>query len=89
MIAKLLDKGPVHDAMNQLRSRWPNTLHIERVHVEATTDTPLAGKDHRKMRVDALFELFFESVSEEPMSDAERTCLQDIFREMKENKETA
>ena len=89
VIAKLLDKGPVHDAMNQLRGRWPNTLHIERMHLESSTDTPLAGKDHRAMSVDTLFGLFFESVSGEPMSDEERACLQDIFREMKENRDTA
>ena len=74
VIAKLLDKGPVHDAMSQLRSRWPNTLQ--------------AGKDHRTMSVDALFELFFESVSGESMSDAERTCLQGIFQELHKQKET-
>ena len=89
VIAKLLDKGPVHDAMNQLRGRWPNTLHIERDHSASMNNTPLAGKDHRTMGIDALFELFFESVTGESMSKEEQVCLQDIFRDMNKNKETA
>ena len=78
IIAHLLDKGPVHDAMNRLRSRWPNTLHIERTHVEATGSTPIAGKDHRNIRVEELFAMFFESVMNEELSAPEHTCLSQI-----------
>ena len=88
IIARLLDKGPVHDAMNQLRSRWPNTLHIERAQTDTAADTPLAGQDHRKMNVDDLFELFFESIMGEAMSAEEQSCMKSIFADCHKSTET-
>jgi len=89
IIARLLNKGPVHDAMNQLRTRWPNTLHIERVQIEEMGSTPLAGKDHRQMSVDELFELFFLSVMTEDMSEEEQACLGAVFNDIQKAAENA
>ncbi len=82
IVAHLLDKGPVHDAMNRLRGRWPNTVHIERSSIEASGSTPIAGKDHRTIRVEELFSMFFESVNSEDLNAAELDCLTDIVNAM-------
>jgi len=79
VIARLMDKGPVHDAMNRLRARWPHTLHIERTHTETTHATPLAGKDHRELAMDDLFSMFFSAVTNEPMSESETAMLNRII----------
>jgi exonuclease SbcD len=79
VIARLMDKGPVHDAMNRLRARWPHTLHIERTHIEATNATPLAGKDHRELAIDDLFTMFFSAVTNESMSESEAAILNRVI----------
>ena len=79
VVAKLTDKGPVHNGMSRLRERWPNALHIERVHPETGNDTPLAGADHRQLSISELFDTFFEAVAGEPMSDDERAEMNEIL----------
>jgi exonuclease SbcD len=83
VIARLMDKGPVHDAMNRLRSRWPNTLHIERTQIESTTATPLAGKDHRDLDINELFSMFFSAVTNEDMSEPEAALLKDVIHHLR------
>ena len=81
VVAKLTDKGPVYNSMARLRARWPNALHIERVHPETSAEPPLAGADHRTLSVDALFDTFFEAVAGEPISNTERDVLAAIMTE--------
>ena len=83
VIARLLDKGPVHDAMSRLRAKWPHTLHIERTHIEATAATPLAGKDHRELSIDELFTMFFSAVTSDEMSDAEVAVLNRVIDDLR------
>lgn len=81
VVAKLTDKGPVHNGMNRLRERWPNALHIERIHPETGTETPLAGADHRQLTISELFDTFFEAVAGEPMSPEERAAMAAILEQ--------
>jgi exonuclease SbcD len=79
VVARLTDKGPVHNAMQRLRDHWPNAVHVERIHPVHVNATPLSGVDHRKMTVDALFHTFFEAIEGEPMSPDETAILNEII----------
>ena len=79
VVARLTDKGPVHNAMQRLRDQWPNAVHVERVHAVHLDATPLSGVDHRKMSVDALFHTFFESIEGEPLSTEESAVLSEVI----------
>ena len=76
VIARLTDKGPVHNAMGRLRVRWPNALHVERLHLDQSQLTPLSGVDHRTKSTQELFHTFFESVTGEALSPSEAEALQ-------------
>ena len=79
VVARLTDKGPVHNAMQRLRDHWPNAVHVERVHAVHVDATPLSGVDHRKMSVDALFQTFFEAIEGEPLSTEESAVLSEVI----------
>lgn len=79
VVARLTDKGPVHNAMQRLRVQWPNAVHVERIHAVHVDATPLSGVDHRKMSIDALFHTFFESIEGEPLSTEESAVLSEVI----------
>ena len=89
VIAKLTDKGPVHNAMNRLRDRWPNALHIERLHLDHSQFTPLTGIDHRTKSTEELFLTFFESVTGEALSPIETEALQAVLDTMCSSEDAA
>ena len=82
VVARLTDKGPVHNAMQRLRDQWPNAVHVERVHTVHVDATPLSGVDHRNMTVDALFRTFFEAIEGEAMSAKEIAVLHEVLAEL-------
>jgi exonuclease SbcD len=89
VIARLTDKGPVHNAMGRLRSRWPNALHVERLHPDHGQLTPLSGIDHRTKSTTELFHTFFESVTGEALSPAEADALQAVVGSLNESEGAA
>ena len=79
VVARLTDKGPVHSAMQRLRERWPNAVHVERTFAAQVQASQLAGGDHRTLSTIALFESFFEALMGEPLSENERAVLDEIY----------
>jgi len=82
VVARLSDKGPVHNAMQRLRDHWPNAVHVERVHTVHADATPLSGLDHRSMTVEALFQTFFEAIEGEAMNPEETAILSEIIESL-------
>lgn len=61
---RLLDPGPVLDAMSRLRVVYPNVMHLERAYLDfAEGPTPVASGDHRAIGTYEVFEAFFHSTT--------------------------
>ncbi|MFW5738863.1 MAG: exonuclease SbcCD subunit D [Myxococcota bacterium] len=69
---RLLDAGPVLDAMAKLREVYPNVLHLERPHLGASTDARREAVDPRRLGTLELFEAFFDQVSGQRLDDRQR-----------------
>lgn len=79
IVATLLDKGPVHDAMARLRLHYERMLHIELPELVLDSSIQLPGSDHASLGVGELFESFFEQVTGDPMNPDERGALQEVL----------
>ncbi len=82
IVASLLDKGPVFDAMAKLRQHYPNMLHLERPELELDQPIQLPGSDHAQQDIDTLFSRFFEQVTGDALSPAEAAALEDALAEL-------
>jgi exonuclease SbcD len=82
VVITLEDVGPVHEAMARLRTVYPNTLHIERAVVTATTPGRFVGKDHRELTLEEHFATFFGQVTGAAMTDEESAALRDVLGEL-------
>jgi len=82
VVATLLDKGPVFDAMAKLRQHYPNMLHIERPELEIEHRIQLPGGDHAQQGIDQLFTTFFEQVTGESLSPPESAALEEALAEL-------
>ena len=82
IVATLMDKGPVFDAMAKLRQHYPNMLHIERPELELQHNIQLPGGDHAQQRVDQLFTAFFEQVTGDALSPPEAAALEAALAEL-------
>lgn len=70
VIVKLLDEGPILSPMEQLRTVYPNTLHVERqmLALESHVSVPLS--ERKQLSEKALFTAFLQEISnEEPNED--------------------
>ncbi|MFA5384867.1 MAG: exonuclease SbcCD subunit D [Eubacteriales bacterium] len=59
----LTDSGAILDALNKLRSVYPNVLHIERPFLTSGAELRGPGGDHRGLSETSLFLSFFEQVT--------------------------
>jgi exonuclease SbcD len=82
VVATLLDKGPVHDAMARLRQHYERMLHIELPELVLDSSIQLPGHDHASLGVGDLFESFFEQVTGDPMNPDERGALQEVLADL-------
>lgn len=70
VIVKLLDEGPILSPMEQLRTVYPNTLHVERQLIALDNKPSLALAERKQLSEKALFTAFLhELASEEPDED--------------------
>ncbi|WP_342527531.1 exonuclease SbcCD subunit D [Chryseomicrobium sp. FSL W7-1435] len=70
VIIKLLDAGPVLSPMEQLRTVYPNTLHVERQLVAMDAMPSVALSERKQLSEKALFTAFLQELaSEEPDED--------------------
>jgi len=83
LMATLLDKGPVLDAMGRLRDVYPNLLHIERPFLQPGSAVRGASADHRRMSDVALFESFFQTVVGEPLNDKEASVFTAVVEQLR------
>lgn len=72
LMVTLRDTGAILDAMGQLRAVYPNVLHIERPHLTAGGELRGPAADHRRQSESDLFAAFFEQVTGDSLSEAER-----------------
>jgi exonuclease SbcD len=81
LVISLEDQGPVFDAMARLREVYPNALHIERPELaaEGTVSLPGDARNHLEIDENELFSAFFKEVTEEELSDEERTVFTTIL----------
>ena len=84
---RLLDKGPVLNAMIRLREIFPNALSVRRPEIEMRNDSSMAGVDRRKISHADLFESFFLDVVGEPLTVKEKTGLEEILKEVQAEEE--
>jgi len=71
LLATLLDREPVLDAIGKLREAFPNVLHIERPHLIPSGDVRGVGRDHKSMSELDLFSAFFTQVTGEDLEEEE------------------
>ncbi len=89
VLARITDTGAILDAMNKLRTAYPNALSIERPQLSGGGVGLEAGTDHRKVDMRDLFETFYREMtglaleeSAEQLLHAEITALSQTDREV-------
>jgi exonuclease SbcD len=76
----LLDRGPVLDAMGQLRQVYPNLLHVQRTISDAPEEATALRLDHRRTSTDELFSSFFRQVTGQSLTKAESEAFSDVYQ---------
>ena len=77
----LKEEGPVLDAMNKIRSVYPNTLHIQRPRADVSRTIRGLEEEGGRLKSDTeIFELFFKHVTgADGLSDEQRTTLSEAL----------
>ena len=79
VLARLTDEGALLEPMARLREAYPNALAIERVVFGLGHGPQARTPDHRRATTHALFESFWQELTDGPLSDAERPVLAAII----------
>jgi exonuclease SbcD len=82
VIVTLLDKGPVFEAMGQVREVYPNALHVQHADLPDGGEMPSARADHRQLDEVELFAQFFSQVTGDDLSEDQRSAFTSILGEM-------
>jgi exonuclease SbcD len=78
LMVTLQDRGPVLDAMGQLRQVYPNLLHVERALQVVSGEAASVRLDHRCTSTDQLFSSFFRQVTGQDLTEAEVAAFADV-----------
>jgi len=76
----LLDRGPVLDAMGQLRHVYPNLLHVQRTLPNIPGPAAAPRLDHRRTCTGELFSFFFRQVTGQDLTDAESAAFVEVYQ---------
>lgn len=76
---RLLDDGPVLDAMARLRTVYPNALQLERAYMEHAARAGACTGDFRTAAPEVLFADFFREVMPAPLTDAQEELFADVL----------
>lgn len=90
VFVKLTDITPVVGAMEQIRTVYPNALHVERKVFHTTTETE--GKIEAREQLDdiSLFKAFYQEILNEELSEETMELFKEVLNEMlKEERESS
>lgn len=71
ILAMLLDRGPVLDAMTRLQQAYPNALHIERPELTGHMAAVFTAAERGRLSETDLFASFFRDVTGETLTEAQ------------------
>lgn len=83
LLARLMDDGPVIDAMARLRAKYPNMKRIETKSMTGE-DSGARAAVHEKVDMMDMLTIFAEEFTGKPLTEEEKDFLNGIRREMKE-----
>lgn len=78
LVVSLLDRTPLLDAMERLRQRFPNVLHLERPGLLQAGELSGRDGDHRVAAPEDLFAAFFSQVTGEALCEAEAAAFSEV-----------
>ena len=84
VIARLLDKGPVFEAMSRIRAIYPNALHIERPEMSIEGQVGVPDRQARSLDPRELFLRFYEDVHGEPLDAQHLSALEEVLQHAQE-----
>lgn len=85
IMVTLLDKGAILDAMGQIRKVYPNALHLERPVLDGGGQRPASRVDHRVMDEVELFSQFFAQVTDDELTEEQKSAYVDLVRELRQH----
>ena len=83
LLARLLDEGAILDAMGQLRSVYPNTLHIERPGLQLQAGEMAGARDHRQRSELNLFRDFYRQLREQELSPEQEAVVSQVIHDLR------
>ncbi len=84
LMADLQDDGPVIDAMARLRTKYPHVMAL-RTNLAVKDDTDLRISLHEKVDMMDMLDTFAKEFQERPLSDEEKTLLNELRQELAED----
>lgn len=87
VIVKLLDEGPILSPMEQLRTVYPNTLHVERQLVALGSEAHVPLKERQQLSERALFTAFLEEITSGQPSDEMTALFQEAWHHAQQEEE--
>ena len=81
LMITLQDRGPVLDAMGQLRQIYPNLLHVQRAEPVISGEAATVRLDHRRTSTDQLFSSFFRQATGQDLTEAESAAFAEVYQQ--------
>lgn len=81
LMITIQDRGPVLDAMGQLRQIYPNLLHVQRAEPVISGEAAAVRIDHRRTSTDQLFSSFFRQVTGQDLTEAESAAFAEVYQQ--------
>jgi exonuclease SbcD len=81
LMVTLQDRGPVLDAMGQLRQVYPNLLHVQRAEPVLSGEAAVVRIDHRRVSTDQLFSSFFRQATGQDLTEAEAAAFAKVYEQ--------
>lgn len=78
----LENEKPVYDAINKLRSKFPNVLSLDFPNLKTNDDIKTSDKNIKDISPVELFETFYEEVKQTQIKKEEKKIVENIFNEI-------
>jgi len=83
VMIRLLDKKAILDPIGKLRAVYPNILHLERTGLMSEREHVHLAPAHLKQSEFDMFQSFFEQVTGDELSDAQKHATKDVLDELR------